>query len=335
MADTLNIPTHARGTMRIGDTTYHYERSHTGALMLVPGPDTRDWQAIDRGVLDYSQIASQEHAMAGDGFTAHDGPRIAAACPICNHPDAALAANATRDPDAALRSLAAQGNTEAAAALARRGLTPTTPPPAAPPADVTLTPEQQAAVEARNEARLAEQRAAELQAQLDNIQKQTLPPVDVPTPSGVTGAADPDKNAGIPPTDPDVVAGAAPDVQAQTVAALAASDTVNTGPLGQALVAAQMRREAEASVRLDGETHTVNGPPYEGDTLVGGPDHAAALTEPPNTTPEGTRPETGIDPWTKQAVPIYWKIPGASPTHPYGAKKDGSPRRPVGRKQGS
>jgi len=223
----LDIPPQNRGTLNIGNTEYHFERGGDKvghALMLVPGPDLRDWDAIDLGALDYSAIARQEHDIPG--FTGHDGPKIAKACAVCRNGTAALP---TQDPQAALRSLAAQGNTNAQEALRRQGLTWQTP---TAPAEVTSPPPEHlsAEQEARVEAKRARAEADRLRAMLDQRDKRTLElarineelnAVTEPTDTGpqVTGAADPKDNAGIPPSDPDVIAGAAPDIQAQSLEA--------------------------------------------------------------------------------------------------------------------
>ena len=246
MPNTLqDIPVQCRGTVNIGGKIYHYVRlTRTGNLALAEGPDPRDWDSIDAGALDYTIIAQQEHDQPG--FDGHDGPKIAAACPLCH--------GFTAPADAAT----------ARARLTEKADTPDDGQPT-PPAQVDAS--TQAMLDAKRAAREAEAKAAELQARLDQREKADL--MSTPQESGVTGAADPDHNAGVPPTDPDVVAGATPEVQAE----------------------------------------------------------AAPLMDPP------TRKEIrwGTDPWTGEKVRVGGQS-GADETAPYGRKKDGTPRRPGGRR---
>lgn len=204
-----DIPVQCRGTVNIGGKDYHYVRlTRTGNLAIAPGRDTRDWDAIDAGALDYTIIAQQEHDQPG--FDGHDGPKIAAACPLCH------GFTAPTDPATARARLTEQ------------------PDPGKAPADMTPAERLEAETEqwkatdtaqfdaqvnealldAKRQARESEARAAELQARLDQQEKAAL--MSTPQELGVTGAADPDQNAGIPPTDPDVVAGATPDIQARS-----------------------------------------------------------------------------------------------------------------------
>lgn len=339
-SSSLDIPEHARGTVRIGETIYHYERStKTGALMLVVGPDTRDWFAIDRGALDYTAVARQEHDIPG--FTGHDGPKIAQACAICNG-TALDGAPALKDARVTQKVLAGQ---------TAQTLEPQTTPD-------TLTAE----VEANLRAQTAEAEIGRLRAMLDHQDEATM--------SGVTGAADPAHNAGIPPSDPDVIAGAAPDIQ--TAAIIQAQHrgmghTVSRTPELQA--DADAAKEADEAA-FDAKIAAATAPPeriatdQEWDTAIHdafggeqGTDIRTADVPPPNLTPPpapqrpgdkaatdnqlmyeqanpGQRAEdaTGKDPWTGADVPISWKVPGASPDKPYGARNDGTPRRPPGHK---
>jgi hypothetical protein len=79
----------ARGTLRFGprdSQPYHMFLDQHQQLALRKGPDPRDWAALDRGALDYSKIAQQEHFANLDDFAGHVGGSdgaIARACMIC------------------------------------------------------------------------------------------------------------------------------------------------------------------------------------------------------------------------------------------------------------
>jgi hypothetical protein len=340
VASVNDIPPQARGTVQIGGTDYHYMRSaKTNQLYLVRGPDRRDWSQIDAGAVSYADMAVAEHNAAGESFTGHDGPRIAAACPLC-----AEGGVAGKDEIATLKALATQRdqngqyNRAALNAQARRAELGHAPDQA--PADLLvmppLTPERQAEVDAATAARRAQAAREEAQALADLQAKvrmqteleQTMAAAlaaglditrrdgeDTQTfqarlrqgtearhaqavvqqqpaaaqaqqiqQAGVTGAADPKDNAGIPPPDPDVVAGADPQVLAQAVTGM--------GPTSPS-VAAEIQQAATVGV--------------------------------PGDLPEGM----GRDPWTQELVKVT-RNPGADQDAPYGRKKDGSPRRSSG-----
>lgn len=181
MTSYLDIPPHARGTVVIGGTQYHYDRGSAKvghALHLRVGPDTRDWDKIDAGALDYSAIARQEHDVAG--FMEHDGPRIKAACPVCNSPEGTDAVP-VKDVRAAQVSLARQDHQsnrshrlpDVAAACPICHPTDRAPDSTLGPVPDTLPPE----VAERVAAMRAEQLAAEAQAAADNELKAKLPPL--------------------------------------------------------------------------------------------------------------------------------------------------------------
>lgn len=235
MAGVNDLAPHLRGTVNFGGHDFHYRRSVlNGQVYPHPGPDERDWAKIDGGAVDYADIAAMEHQQNPDGGPeVHDGPKIRAACPVCNGTEGALP---TKDADAALLSLAQQGNEKAIERAREKGLLDRKP------AGDTLvmpvmTPERQAAVDKAQADRDAAAEQERIQALADQAAKAQIkqgvnPEVAVKEPSqqpyheavrqeravseqaaGITGAADPAFNAGIPPTDPGVVAGATPDVQ--------------------------------------------------------------------------------------------------------------------------
>jgi hypothetical protein len=113
MAHYAEVPPQARGTLLIGGkdpakNCWHYQLSATtGDLMLVRGPDTRDWAAIDRGALDYGRIAAQEHALPGFDGT-HDGPKIQQACAVCNETPTPVWEIPTEVPEQTKARLAAE-----------------------------------------------------------------------------------------------------------------------------------------------------------------------------------------------------------------------------------
>jgi hypothetical protein len=209
-------------------------------------------------------MAVAEHNAAGGSFTGHDGPRIEAACPLC-----AEGGVAGKDEVATLRALAAQrdqhGQLNRAAINARQRLMELGhDPDQIAPADTlimpTITPERQAQIDAANAQREAEAAAAEARALEDQrlkeqlkadmlaeqqVQQQTAT-AEAQAVQGVTGAADPKDNAGIPPTDPDVVAGADPQVLAQAVAGM--------GPTSPSVAAEIQAESLPAGMGRDPET---------------------------------------------------------------------------------
>jgi hypothetical protein len=179
-------------------------------------------------------MAVAEHNAAGGSFTGHDGPRLTAACPLC-----AEGGVAGKDEVATLRALAAQrdqnGQYNRAATNARQRLTELGhDPDQVAPADTlimpTITPERQALLDQQQAQREADAARAEAQALADQQLREQLKAdmlaeqqtqqqaanaqAQAAANTGVTGAADPKDNAGLPPTDPDVVAGADPAVLA-------------------------------------------------------------------------------------------------------------------------
>jgi hypothetical protein len=345
MASVNDIPPQARGTVQIGGTDYHYMRSaKTNQLYLVRGPDRRDWSQIDAGAVSYADMAVAEHNAAGESFTGHDGPRIAAACPLC-----AEGGVAGKDEIATLKALATQrdqnGQFNRAALNAQARLAELGHAPDQAPADLLvmppLTPERQAEVDAANAARqaqadqqaaqaMADQQAkARMQAELEQTMANALAAglditrrdgedtqtfqarlrqatearhaqttqqqpatAQAQATQGITGAADPKDNAGIPPTDPDVIAGADPAVLATAI------------------------------VNVDGG---VAEPLTEDREL--GPFHNPAND---TFTSEILPPGMGRDPWTREQVRIT-RNTGADAEAPYGRKRDGTPRRASGK----
>jgi len=204
------IPVNARGTHTFGTDQYHQRLDSRGELMLVAGPDTRDWGAIDKGALDYTKIAAQEHAV--QPFAGHDGPKTAAACNIC----AAGPSSGDLIADQTRRLIAAKKagvNLPDGATVASLPNVPAAPVELVGP--VPDVPDAQTAADM--ELRQMRASLAEQQARLDTREKALLTPKETVMPD-ITGAADPAFNAGIPPTDPDVVAGATPHIQAQAAA---------------------------------------------------------------------------------------------------------------------
>jgi hypothetical protein len=314
VASVNDIPVDQRGTLTIGGLDYHYMRSaRTNALYLVPGKDTRNWSQIDSGAVSYADMAVAEHNAAGGSFTGHDGPRLTAACPLC-----AEGGVAGKDEVATLRALAAQrdqnGQYNRAATNARKRLTELGhDPDQVAPADTlimpTITPERQALLDQQQAQREADAARAEAQALADQQLREQLKAdmlaeqqtqqqaanaqAQAAANTGVTGAADPKDNAGLPPTDPDVIAGADPQVLATAV------------------------------VTVDGGT----APPLTEDRELG-PFH-----NPANDTfsTQVLEPGMGRDPETGNHVKIT-RNPGADPDAPYGRKKDGTARRRGGKR---
>ena len=326
-----DIPLAQRGTVRFGDKEWHYMRSDkTGQLFIVAGPDPRDWSKIASGALDYAHIAFQEHqawndndakTLSGKQFPGHDGQKAAAACEICAQrenrqpvQEYVVPAEVPADVQAQNDQLAAQQaemDAQAARDAAQKALIP-------PSREVRDDQAKQAKMDARQaELDAQEQRLNQLLQKLEGVQVvaaqstgtavtgateptveiggQTMTqgqfdaarhPLTAPDPGPVTGAADPQQNAGVLPTDPDVIAGARDDI-----------------------------KQAALDARPD---------------LA--PQVAASTPEQVQDPTTGDRPEYGLDPWTKEKVKIFWNIDGADADHPYGKKKDGTPRRPVGRK---
>ena len=294
------IPTNARGTHTFGGDQYHQRLDSRGELMLVAGPDTRDWSAIDKGALDYTKIAAQEHAV--QPFAGHDGPKTAAACAVCAAGPSSgdLIADQTRKLIAAKK---AGMNLPDGATVANIPTIPTAPVelvgpvPAVPDADTA----------AQIELRAMRATLAEQQAKLDAREKALLTPKVLTMTTGPTGAADPAHNAGIPPTDPDVVAGASPDIQAQSLAA--GVDPAAVAAVTPASEAPKMDPQIQAEMK-------------------GMDDMQAALGDlPPSAA------GMGVDPWTGDTVKVT-NLPGADATAPYGRKGDGTPRAKPGRATG-
>jgi hypothetical protein len=314
MAGVNDLPVHMRGTVNFGGHDYHYRRSIlNNQIYPHPGPDTRDWEKIDGGAIDYADVAAMEHSRNPDGGPeVHDGPKIKASCPVCNGAEAVPTGrnmNSEAARLAALRSLAAQGNKQAQEALAAKG-EPTVQGDTL--IEPTRTPERQAQIDAA--AALREQQAEQerIQALADQAAKaQIKQGVDPSVAAQVTGAADPAFNAGIPPTDPDVVAGASPEVQEQSMQVL----STGVAPEVQAQVAETLVEQADRTNPAEMAAAR------------------AELGQPTDTAPVTNLPEGhGRDPFTGAVVPIT-RNPGADAEAPYGRKKDGSPRKPSGPRQ--
>lgn len=294
MTSFLDIPPAQRGTMRIGGAIYHYERGSAKighALFLAKGPDTRDWAKIDAGAIDYSSFARAEHDMPG--FEAHDGPKTQAACPICNSPVGA---------------------------------------DALPVGD----PNNPAVVRAAQVSIATQDHQAGRSHRLPDVA--AVCPVCHPkvTPTDTLGP--------VPDHEPEEVRlrREAREAEAAALAEQAARDNeaklrLDPEPETAARIAEQVGETREQRIaRLERELDNAKAADISAfdqriTQAVG--DDAPDLdryetdNDPFAERDEQGRPVWGIDPWTKAPAKILWRIDGADVTHPYGKKKDGSPRR--------
>jgi hypothetical protein len=333
VASVNDIPPQARGTVSIGGTDYHYMRSaKTNQLYLVRGPDRRDWSQIDAGAVSYADMAVAEHNAAGESFTGHDGPRIAAACPLC-----AEGGVAGKDEIATLKALATQrdqnGQFNRAALNAQARLAELGHAPDQAPADLLvmppLTPERQAEVDAANAARQAQADQQAAQAMADQQAKARMQAELEQTMANALAA-------GL-----DITRRDGEDTQTfqarlrQATEARHAQATVQQQP-------ATTQAQAEHGVTGAADPKDNAGIPPTDPDVVAGADpavladanvtitHVATEYPPPPgmdpTVPEGM----GRDPETGDIVKIT-RNPGADQTAPYGRKRDGTPRRASGK----
>lgn len=291
----LDIPPAQRGTMLIGGAVYHYERGSAKighALFLAKGPDTRDWDKIDAGAIDYSSFARAEHDMPG--FEDHDGPKTKAACPICNSPVGAdaLPVGDPRDPAvirAAQVSIATQdhqaGRSHRLPDVA--AVCPVCHPKVMPTDTLGPVPDHEPEeVRLRREAREAEAAALAEQAARDNEAKLRLDP-EPETAARIAEQAGETREARIARLEAELDNAKAADISA-------------------------FDQRVDAAVSSQGEPLGVAAPAEEPWT---------------HERDQENRPVWGIDPWSHERVKILWRIDGADPLHPYGKKKDGSPRK--------